>query len=103
MSMSPAGLLLPHFGPILKNTSEFLQASLEAIRRWGSIVHEAVAAGSPVGRVYELLLADVADRAEKPAHEIPDHIIRTIRLSAAGFSSYAEKASTAKSPRATEA
>jgi len=96
ISIRPAGLLVPHFGPILKNTGEWLQASLEAITRWGSIVHEAVTAGKPVGRVYELLLADVAERAGKPIHEIPDHITRTIRLSAAGFSSYAEKASAAQ-------
>lgn len=96
MAMSPASLLLPHFGPILGNTREFLQANLETIRRWGARVHESVAAGEPLSRVYEFFLSDAADKAGKPAHEVPEHIKRSIRLSAAGYYSYAQRARAAK-------
>jgi len=89
--ISPAGLLLPHFGPVLKNTRKFLQSNLETTEHWGRKVFEAVDAGKPINQVREFFVTDVAQQARKSREEIPDHIIRGIRLSAAGYYSYAQK------------
>jgi len=87
----PAGLLLPHFGPVLDGTNEFLQSNLETTGRWGRRVSEAVEAEEPLNQVCEFFVTDVAHRARKSREEIPDHIIQGIKLSAAGYYSYAQK------------
>lgn len=91
MSIDPAGLLMPHFGPLLKNTGAFLQSNLETVGRWGSRVFEAVKAGEPFNRVLEAFIGDVAKDAGRSQDEIPGHVIRSIFVSATGYYSYAQK------------
>lgn len=89
--MNLAGLLLPHFGPLLENTEVFLQTNLETIMRWRSMVLEAVKASEPLNRVFEAFMADVAKHTGKSQDEIPDHVTRSVLLSATGYYSYAQK------------
>jgi hypothetical protein len=91
ISMNPAGLLLPHFGPILSRVEGFLRKNLEAVSRWGSMVSEAVKTGLSIDQIHEYFITDVAKHAGKSEDELPDHIRRILKLSAIGYHSYMEK------------
>jgi len=94
VSMNPTGLLLPHFGQVRENVRGFLDTNLETINRWSSRALEAVKAGDSVDETFEFFINDVACHSGKSREEIPDHIARSIMLSAMGCYTYA---------RATEA
>mgnify|MGYP001039313915 CR=1 FL=1 len=96
MDMNPAGLLLPHFGPVLENVTGFLQANLETIRRWGSDASRVLKVGGSVNDIFELFITDIAGRAGKSRGEIPDLISKSIMLSASGYDSYLQKMRTKK-------
>jgi len=94
MDLNPAGLLLPHFGPVLENVRGFLQANLETVRRWGSEVSRVLNRGGSVNDIFELFITDIAGRAGKSRDQIPDLISKSIMLSASGYDSYVQKMRT---------
>jgi glyoxylase-like metal-dependent hydrolase (beta-lactamase superfamily II) len=88
MNMDPAALLLPHFGPVRQHIQAFLETNIDTIRRWTSMAAETVKARKPVDRLFEAFVADVMDRSGLARSEIPDHITRSIKLSAMGCHTY---------------
>jgi len=91
MGMDLAGLLLPHFGPVREGVGDFLATNLETIQLWVSKTFEAVRQGESIDRILESLIADVENRTGRSREEIPDHIIRSIRLTAMGCYSHAQE------------
>ena len=91
MRMEPAALLLPHFGLVRQHIRAFLETNIETIRRWTSIAAETVKAEEPVERLFETFMADVVNRSGLARPEIPDHIARSIKLSAMGCYTYAQE------------
>ena len=91
MNMDPAALLLPHFGSVSQHIRAFLETNIETIRRWTSMAAETVKAEDPVDRLFEAFMADVMNRSGLARHEIPDHVTRSIKLSAMGCYTYAQE------------
>lgn len=91
MKMDPAVLLLPHFGPVRENVRAFLETNVQMTRQWGSVAAEAVKAGESVDRIFEAFMADVVDRSGMARGKIPDHVTRSVRLSAMGCHTYAQE------------
>jgi len=91
MNMDPVMLLLPHFGPVRQHIRAFLATNVETIRRWTSAAAEMVKAGKPVDRLFEAFMTDVMSRSGLARDEIPDHVIRSIKLSAMGCYTYAQE------------
>jgi glyoxylase-like metal-dependent hydrolase (beta-lactamase superfamily II) len=91
MNMDPAALLLPHFGSLRKHIRAFLETNIETIRQWTSTAAETLKAGEPVDRLFEAFMADVMDRSGLARHEIPDHVTRSIKLSAMGCYTYVQE------------
>jgi len=52
---------------------------------------ETVKARKPVDRLFEAFIADVMDRSGLARHEIPDHVTRSIKLSAMGCHTYVQE------------
>ncbi|WP_455284257.1 MBL fold metallo-hydrolase [[Eubacterium] cellulosolvens] len=91
IDMDLPGLLLPHFGPICENVRGFLKTNIETIERWGSEAFEAVRAGNSLDEIFEAFMADVANRSGRSRGEIPDHVNRSIMLTAKGCYLYAQE------------
>jgi len=91
MNMEPAALLLPHFGPVRQHIRAFLETNVEMIRRWTSMAAETVKARKPADQLLEAFMADVVTRSGLARHEIPDHVARSIKLSAMGCYAYAQE------------
>jgi glyoxylase-like metal-dependent hydrolase (beta-lactamase superfamily II) len=91
MGMNPAGLLLPHFGPVRANVEDFLKTNLETIDHWVSMASESVKAEEPLDHIFESFIADIVKRSGRSREEIPDRIIGSIRLSAMGCYAYAQE------------
>lgn len=91
MNMDPAALLLPHFGPVREKVRAFLETNVQMIRRWGSVAAEAVKAGESMDRIFEAFMADVVNRSGMARDEIPDHVTRSVKLSAMGCCTYAQE------------
>jgi len=91
MEMDPAVLLLPHFGPVRENVRAFLETNVQMTRQWGSVAAEAVKAGESVDRIFEAFMADVVNRSGMARDKIPDHVTRSVRLSAMGCHTYAQE------------
>jgi hypothetical protein len=89
--MEPAVLLLPHFGPVRQHIRAFLETNVEMIRRWTSMAAETVKARKPADQLLEAFMADVVTRSGLARHEIPDHVARSIKLSAMGCYAYAQE------------
>lgn len=90
MNMDPAMLLLPHFGPVRHHIRAFLETNIETIRRWTSAAAEMVKSGEPVDRLFEAFMTDVTSHNSLARDEIPDHVARSIKLSAMGCYTYAQ-------------
>ncbi len=91
MNMDPAMLLLPHFGPVRQHIRAFLETNIETIRRWISAAAKMVKAGKPVDQLFEAFMTDVMSRSGLARDEIPDHVTRSIKLSAMGCYTYARE------------
>jgi glyoxylase-like metal-dependent hydrolase (beta-lactamase superfamily II) len=91
MGMDLVGLLLPHFGPVLENVPGFLEMNIEIVSQWISDTIEAVRSGNSLDRVFQALLADVANRSGRSIDEIPEHVVSNVKLSAMGCFSYAQE------------
>ena len=91
MEMDPAVLLLPHFGPVRENVRAFLETNVQMTRQWGSVAAEAVKAGESVDRIFEAFMADVVNRSGMARDKIPDHVTRSVSLSAMGCHTYAQE------------
>ena len=91
ISIDPTALLLPHFGTVLHHIRAFLETNIETIRRWTSMAGETVKAREPVDRLFEAFMADVMNRSGLARNEIPDHVTRSIKLSAMGCYTYAQE------------
>ena len=52
---------------------------------------ETVKTGGSLDRIFEFFMADVADRSERAPEEIPDHLVRSIKLSAMGCYTHAQE------------
>ena len=90
MDMNLTGLLLPHFGPVRENVGAFLKANIDTIRRWGSEAQEAVRTGKPPDELFEVLMTDVLEHSGRSRKEMPDHVVRSVKLSAMGCYTYAQ-------------
>lgn len=91
VNLNPAGLLLPHFGLVHENVGAFLESNIETIRSWGSEALEVVKAGGSLDQIFEAFIADVADRSGIVREAIPDHVTRSVKLSALGCHTYAQE------------
>jgi glyoxylase-like metal-dependent hydrolase (beta-lactamase superfamily II) len=91
MNMDPAALLLPHFGSVSQHIRAFLETNIETIQRWTSMAAETVKAEDPLDRLFEAFMGDVMNRSGLARHEIPDHVTRSIKLSAMGCYTYAQE------------
>lgn len=91
MDMDSAALLLPHFGPVRENVQAFLETNAQMIRRWGSVAAEAVKTEQSLDRIFEAFMADVVDRSGIAREEIPDHVTRSVKLSAMGYQTYEQE------------
>lgn len=91
LNIHPTGLLLPHFGPVLRNVDGFLRTNLETVRRWGLRVSEALRLGEPMDHVFEYFMEDVARQLGRSQHGFPEYITRMIMISAMGYYSYVQK------------
>lgn len=91
MNMNLAALLLPHFGPVLENLQAFLETNIQMSRRWGSVAADAAKAEQSLDRIFETFMADVVDRSGLAREEIPDHVTRSVKLSAMGYHAYEQE------------
>ncbi|MGA2239725.1 MAG: MBL fold metallo-hydrolase [Candidatus Bathyarchaeia archaeon] len=91
INMEPAVLLLPHFGLVRQHIRAFLETNLETIQRWTSMAAETVKAGKPADQLFEAFMADVLSLSGLGRHEIPDHVTRSIKLSAMGCYAHAQE------------
>jgi glyoxylase-like metal-dependent hydrolase (beta-lactamase superfamily II) len=91
MNMDPAALLLPHFGPVRENVRVFLETNVQMIRRWGSVAAETVKAGKSMDRIFEAFMTDVVNRSGMARDKIPEHVTRSVKLSAMGCYTYAQE------------
>jgi glyoxylase-like metal-dependent hydrolase (beta-lactamase superfamily II) len=91
MEMDPATLLLPHFGPVREDTQAFLETNIQMVKRWGSVAAEAVKAEQSLDRIFEAFMTDIVDRSGIAREEIPDHVTRSVKLSAMGCHTYAQE------------
>jgi glyoxylase-like metal-dependent hydrolase (beta-lactamase superfamily II) len=89
--MELAALLLPHFGLVRQHVPDFLETNLEMIQRWTSWAGETMRAGKRADELFEVFMADVTSRSGLARHEIPDHVTRSIKLSAMGCYTYAQE------------
>jgi len=90
MNMNLAGLLLPHFGPVRENVGAFLNANIDTIGQWESEAQEAVRTGKPLDELFEVFMTGVLERSGRSRKEIPDHVVRSVKLSAMGCYTYAQ-------------
>ena len=90
MDMNLTGLLLPHFGPVRENVGAFLKANIDTIRRWGSEAQEAVRVGKSLDEIFQVFMNDVSEGSGRTRDEIPDHVVRSVRLTAMGCYTYAQ-------------
>jgi glyoxylase-like metal-dependent hydrolase (beta-lactamase superfamily II) len=91
--MDLAGLLLPHFGPVLQDVGGFIQKNLEATEQWGSRIRQALTENEPLSEVIEYFLADIAERTRKPRDGLPERMTRAVSLSVTGFYQHAQRKS----------
>jgi glyoxylase-like metal-dependent hydrolase (beta-lactamase superfamily II) len=91
MNVDPVGLLLPHFGSIREKVRAFLEENIETTRRWTSMAAETVKAKEPPDQLFEAFIAEVTNRSGLAREEIPDHVTRSIKLSAMGCYAYAQE------------
>lgn len=91
MDVDPVGLLLPHFGSVREKVRPFLKTNIETTRRWTSMAAETMNAEEPLDRLFEGFMADVMNRSGLARDEIPDHVTRSIKLSAMGCYAYAQE------------
>ena len=91
VSMDPAGLLLPHFGAVRENVRAFLESNIETVRSWLLKALEVVKAGGALDQVSEAFMADVASRRGIVREDIPDHVARSVKLSAMGCYTHAQE------------
>lgn len=92
MGMNPAGLLLPHFGPLGENPKAFLETNLDMAKAWVSRAFEAVKRGESLDAIFEFFITDATNRSGKQLEEIPEYVSKTIMLSAMGCLAYAQAA-----------
>jgi glyoxylase-like metal-dependent hydrolase (beta-lactamase superfamily II) len=91
MNMDPAALLLPHYGPVRENVRVFLETNVQMIRRWGAVAAETVKAGKSMDRIFEAFMTDVVNRSGMARDRIPEHVTRSVKLSAMGCYTYAQE------------
>jgi hypothetical protein len=68
----------------------FLNANIDTIGQWESEAQEAVRTGKPLDELFEGLMTDVLERSGRSRKEIPDHVVRSVKLSAMGCYTYAQ-------------
>ncbi len=91
MNMEPAVLLLPHFGLVRQHIRAFLATNIETIRRWRSSSCRNGQSREACRPLFEAFMTDLMSRSGLARDEIPDHVTRSIKLSAMGCYAYAQE------------
>lgn len=91
-TLSPKQLLTPHFGK-LNEAGERIERNVEVLLQWETKVEKLLAEKTSPVEIVEALTKDTCERSGRSVSEFPDHLRRTVRVSALGFVRFLERGS----------